>query len=258
MIRHYLKLLYFTFNRFKGDNYRTMREYFCSLFICEIEKHISLEGSTILDVGGACGEFCRVLNENRTCNAINIDPYPDEALWAGTAERKKFIKSNSKTKKDKIWPGTAIGFADRLPFENNRFDLVICRGVLEHIETGLQQKSLSEMFRVLKSGTGLCYILIPPWFNPHAGHQLKPFHYFPFRIAKFLRHIFFRNRIEDHSYAEARLYPITFRKMQKMIFNSGFRLLETRDFHFRMHFLTKIPVLREILVPSVAFILRKP
>ena len=43
---------------------------------------------------------------------------------------------------------------------------------------------------------GIGYFVIPPWYNPHAGHGLKPFHIFPFAIAKFLRNLFFKKESE--------------------------------------------------------------
>ena len=115
---------------------------------------------------------------------------------------------------------------------------------------------MNEMYRVTKTG-GICYIMIPPWYNPHAGHSLKPFHIFPFKLAKFLRQLFFRNKINGNSFEEAGLYPITFKRMLKMISTSGFNVVATKDTHFRLHFLTRIPVIREIAVPSAVFILAK-
>lgn len=49
-----------------------------------------------------------------------------------------------------------------LKFEDNKFDVVVCNAVLEHVEKPLQ--ALSELTRVLKSG-GLIWVEIP--FNQH-------------------------------------------------------------------------------------------
>ena len=246
LLSHYRKLLFFNFNRFKGDNYRLMREYLASILISEIEKFMPITNKKVLDIGGGRGEFCKILYEKRKCDAINLEPHPKENI----------IGWDIKLKKEKIWPKTRVGFADKIPFGDNKFDLVICRGVLEHIPTNKQQKSMNEMYRVTKKN-GFCYIMIPPRYNPHAGHLLKPFHIFPFKLAKFLRQLFFRNKIKANSYAEAHLYPITFKRMLKMISLTKFKIVGTKDTHFRLHFLTKIPLVREIMVPAVAFILKK-
>ena len=227
--------MFFNFNRFEGDNYALMRRYFADILISDIEEYTSLGKKKVVDVGGATGEFCKVLNEKRGCDAVNVDPQPGAF----------------------VWPRTIRGNADALPFTAGEFDIVISRGVLEHVPSERQQASVNEMSRVMRKG-GTCYIVIPPWYNPHAGHELKPFHYFPFAIAKALRDLFFKKRVWGGSYEEHQLFPITFAKMRKMIEGSGMRLLGTKDTHLRMHFLTKIPVLREVSVPAVAFIATKP
>jgi len=151
-----------------------MGEYFARVFITEIEEFMPLQGKKILDVGGATGVFCRILAQERDCEAVNLDPYPDKCNPG-----------------EPVWPKTTVAFADDIPFNDKEFDLVVCRGVLEHVPTEKQQKSVDEMCRVAKFG-GFCYILIPPWYNPHAGHELKPFHVLPFKLAKFLRQVAFK------------------------------------------------------------------
>ncbi|MBI4650446.1 class I SAM-dependent methyltransferase [Candidatus Desantisbacteria bacterium] len=234
ILSHYKKLWFFTFNRLKDNNYQLMREYFAEVLIEELEEFISLENKKILDVGGARGEFCKIIFDKSKSDITNLDPYPG----------------------DVIWEKTVVGFADKIPFPDNEFDLIISRGVLEHIVHEKQQESLNEMYRVTKQN-GICYIMIPPWYSPNGGHALKPFHVFPFKIAKALREFFFRNKIDAKSYSDIPLYPVSFSKMLKMIKASGFKILATRDTHFKLHFVTKIPGLREVAVLAAVFILQK-
>lgn len=241
LLNHYRKLWFYLFNRYKNKNYRLMREYFASILIAEVEGYTPLWHKKIIDVGGARGEFCKVLSERRNCDAINLDPGPYG--WDSYS-------------KDFVWPRSVVGVADKIPFADNKFDLAICRGVLEHIPANEQQQAVYEMYRVLKTG-GFCYIMIPPWYNPHAGHGLKPFHIFPFKVAKRLKELVFRKKIAENSYEEKMLYPITFSRMLKIISVSGFKLSATKDTHLRLHFLTKIPLIREILIPSAVFIVTK-
>lgn len=241
LLNHYRKLWFFNFHRLKNNNYRVMREYFANILIAEVEEFTGLEGKKVLDVGGARGEFCKVINEKRGCRAFNLDPAPCEH---GNYDSKF------------IWPDTKIGNADDLPFQDGEFDLVICRGVLEHIPREKQQVSINEMFRVVKKG-GICYIAVPLWLNPFAGHGLKPFHYLPFRYAKFLAELAYKKKINAKSWAEKKLFGITFRKMRKMIKAAGFEVLAIKDTHFRLHFFCKIPLFREIMVPTTVFILSR-
>ena len=238
LLQHYKKLIYFNFNRFKGDNYKALREYYANILISETEEFMPMANKRVLDVGGSRGEFCDVLSNKRQCSATNLDPEPREhGLYHS----------------DFLWPKTTVGFADNMPFADKQFDLVICRGVLEHVPNQDRLQCLYEINRVLKD-TGLLYLMIPPWYNPHAGHQLKPFHILPFKIAKFLKQAFVRHKIEENSVDEMRLYPITFRRMSIMLKQAKFHILDTKDMHFRLHFLTKMPIIREMLVPSVVFI----
>jgi len=234
LISHFRKLIYFNFNRFKGDKYAKMREYFAQIFLNDIEQFILLKDKKVLDVGGANGEFCKFLNKARNCDAINLEPFPKKAIWR-----------------------TMRAFADKMPFKSNSFGVVLFRGVLEHIPPKKQQPSLNEIYRVMEKG-GVGYFIIPPWYNSHAGHGFKPFHIFPFKVAKFLRELFFREKLPFNSFEDYFLFKITFKKMKNMIKKEGFEIVDMLDTHFRLHFMTKIPLLREILVPAVAFIVRKP
>lgn len=244
---HYKMLLFLAFNRSKGKNIYKMRPYFCRVMMTDIEEYMPLHNKSIIDVGGGRGEYCRILSEGRDCDAVNLDPYP---YWELRGEDHVSVP---------IWPKTVIGFADSMPFKDNEFDLVILRGVLEHIPPEKQQNSLNELYRVTKI-EGICYIVIPPWYNPHAGHQLRPFHVFPFKIARFLKKPFLKRggRVgKVDSYDELGLYRITVRKMLQMISLSNFNVVALKDTHLRLHFLTKIPLIRELVIPAMTFILQK-
>jgi SAM-dependent methyltransferase len=234
LINHYRKLWFFNFHRTEGNNVQLQRDYFARIFLAEIEEFFPLQGKSMLDVGGARGEYAKFVHETRGGDTVNLEPQ-----WRSF-----------------LWPKTVQAFANDIPFSDHQFDLVICRGVMEHVPTPVQQLSVNEMYRVMKPG-GFCYVLIPPWYNPHAGHSLKPFHIFPFPVAKFLRQLVFRKKIVARSFADAGLYPITFGRMRQMMQTAGFDIVATRDTHFRLHFMTRIPFLREILVPAVAFIATK-
>lgn len=224
----------------KGDNYKLKREYFAQLIISEVEEFTPLREKKVLDVGGARGEFCRTLSEERGCEAVNLepDPYRYGPYESGF-----------------LWDKTVKGYADNMDFNDDEFDVVTCWGTFEHIPSDRQQKSLDEIYRVTKKG-GLCYISIEPWYCLFAGHGLKPFHYFPFKMAKFLAEKTYGKKIDAGSWAEKGLFPVTFGKMSRMIDSSGFKVVGTRSTHFRMHILTRVPFIREISVP-VTFILTK-
>ena len=230
IFKHYLTLLKFALRGNKG--FYEAREYLANILIEELEEFINLHGKKILDIGGEHGEFCKILSEERNCRAINVEP-----------KKLDFVHK------------TIIGRADRLPFKDRVFDLVLLRGVLQHIPTKEKLKSIEEINRVLKNG-GLTYIMIPPWWSPLSGQELKPFQYFGFTLAKHFSQTIMGRKIKAKNLAELGLWPMTFRSTLGYINKAGFKVLKTTDILGRIHFLTRLPIIRELL-PSVGFIIRK-
>jgi ubiquinone/menaquinone biosynthesis C-methylase UbiE len=255
LIEHYRKVIFFAlhlkdFASPEADNVRLMREHYAHITFDEICQFMSVKGKTVLDVGGATGTFSKIFNEKFGAFAINLDFNPQQIHRKSSGEL-AIIDIHE------IWPDTVTGVAQALPFVDNALDVVFCRSILEHIPQEEEQSAIDELYRVTKKG-GLCYIAIPPWYSPWAGHGLRPFHVFPFTMARKLKLIFFRNtHIVERSLAEMDLFPITFKKMSNMIVQSGFRIAAVRDTHFRLHFLAKMPIVREIAIPLVAFIAEK-
>jgi len=234
LLRHYFIVIKFALAGNKG--YYASREYLGRCLIEELDCYIDLKGKKVLDIGGEFGDFCKVLAEKRGCEAINLEPHPPaggEFHWR-----------------------TVIGSADRLPFKNGEFDVVLLRGVLQHIPTEKKLKSLQEMHRVLKDG-GIAYIMIPPWWSPLSGQNLKPFQYLGFPLAKHFSNTIMGRKIRANNLTELGLWPMTFKSTLKYIDEAGFMVLKTTDILGRLHFLTKIPIAREILISSAGFILKK-
>lgn len=225
----------------RGEEYLQSQAHYAHVINDEVRDYISLRNKRILDIGGLSGVFCKVFSEDFGADiAINLEPF-------------------HAYDKELHWSDRVGGVVQALPFGDNQFDFVLCREVLEHMPPEILHNALSEMYRVTKKG-GLCYISIPPWYNPISGHAVMPFHYLPFGVAKKLALIFFKNppiTPNARSYAELPLFKITCQQMTNLIISSGFRVLSTKDHHFRMHFLTKIPAIRDFAVPCVAFITRK-
>ncbi|MCL5407222.1 MAG: class I SAM-dependent methyltransferase [Patescibacteria group bacterium] len=234
ILRHYFNLAKFAISGDKG--FYAAREYLAQDLIGELEEFIDLQGKKVLDVGGERGEFAKILAERRNCQAVNLEP-------------KRPVLG------DFVWK-TIIGSADKLPFKDKSFDLVLLRGVIQHIPTEKKLKVLKEIHRVLKN-SGTAYVMIPPWYNPLSGQTIKPFQYFPYKVARHLRNSVFNSSITADSLVELGLWPMTFRRTLKLIDQANFKILKTTDILFKIHFITKIPALREFLLPSVGFILKK-
>lgn len=230
IIQHYLILTRYAFRGNKG--FYEAREYLAGVLIEELEEFINLRGKKVLDIGGERGEFCKILSEKRKCRAVNLEP-----------QKLDFVHQ------------TIQGTADRLPFKNGEFDLVLLRGVLQHIPTNLKLKSLREINRVLKKD-GVAYIMVPPWYSPLSGQNLKPFQIFGFSLAKHFSNTIMSRKISAKNLAGLGLWPMTFRSTLKYVEGANFKISKTTDILGRIHWLTRISVIRE-LIPSVGFILKK-
>lgn len=233
ILSHYRKLFKFALRGDRG--FYQAREYLAEVLIEELEEFVDLKNKKVLDVGGERGEFAKILAEKRNCQAVNLEPFKHP---------QGFVHK------------TILARAEKLPFKNGEFDIVLFRGVIQHIPTNKKSKSLSEMSRVLKRD-GTAYLMIPPWYSPLSGQNIKPFQYFPFKIARHLRNSVFGSNIQANSLTELGLWPMTFRYTEKLIKQANFKIIKTTDILGRVHFLTKIPLLREVLVNSTGFILKK-
>ena len=71
---------------------------------------------------------------------------------------------------------------------------------MEHIEPKKQQSSLDEIFRIMKSD-GLGFLLFHHGLI-HMRSWIKAISYFPFKLAKFLRNLFFNKKVKYNSLEE--------------------------------------------------------
>lgn len=96
----------------------------------------------ILDVGCGHGDFLKPVYD-KTPHTYGVDP-DQEAL-----DKNKLIKNK------------IVGTVEKLPFENNFFDLVISEWVLEHLPE--PEKAFHEIYRVLKPGGKVIFLTPNVW-----------------------------------------------------------------------------------------------
>jgi ubiquinone/menaquinone biosynthesis C-methylase UbiE len=112
----------------------------------DISKYIS-KNSSFLDVGCGAGYAMYRAKVDFNCEVNGVDPDP------GAHGVGRFIELFSK---DEIH--ITKGFAEKLPFENEKFDVLYCSHVLEHVND--EQQAIIEMNRVLKD-SGVAIIGMP-------------------------------------------------------------------------------------------------
>lgn len=94
------------------------------------------ENSTLLDVGCGAGYNLIKAQEELNCSCFGVDPDPG----GHGVGRYDYNENNDLNIQQ--------GFAENIPFEDNKFDVVICSHVLEHVED--KTRTLQEINRVLK------------------------------------------------------------------------------------------------------------
>ena len=120
----------------------------------EAIKSYIKRGSKFLDVGCGSGFSIKKASNELNCTCYGIDPDPG-AYGVGRYSDKSTIGLNIKK-----------GFAEKIDFVDESFDIVYCSHVLEHVNDEI--KSLREMQRVLKKD-GMLIIGMPTssmaWVN---------------------------------------------------------------------------------------------
>ena len=119
-----------------------------------IDKLSDVQFSNILDVGCGTGEILRTV---RTL-------YPTVSLFGIDISREMLKQAEEKELDNaKLY----LGDAEYLPFENNKFDLLICTDSFHHYPN--PQKVIDEFYRVLKHNG---YLLLADFWKPFPARQL--------------------------------------------------------------------------------------
>jgi SAM-dependent methyltransferase len=122
----------------------------------QLGEHVSLDGATVLDVGGGPGYFADAF---RGAGAVYVGLEPDVGEMAARGEPE---------------PGTVRGSGEALPVRTAAVDVCYSSNVLEHVRSPWQMTS--EMVRVTRPG-GTVFLSFTPWWSPHGGHETGPWHY---------------------------------------------------------------------------------
>src|SRR5690348_5596130 len=109
---------------------------------CQVIDSYTRPDTCVLDIGCGHADFLASVYA-RTPYTYGIDP-DAEAL-----------------KKNRIIKHAVVGTADRLPFADNSFDLIVAAWVFEHVEQ--PEQACGEIFRALKPGGRLIFLTPNSW-----------------------------------------------------------------------------------------------
>lgn len=136
------------------------------------------EGATFLDVGCGAGYAMQKASSDLNCDCSGIDPEP------GAHGVGRYVKEMVADEK------IIQGFAESIPFEDQKFDIVFSSHVLEHVNN--EEKSLQEMGRVLKDD-GTLIIGMPTATMAIISFISQLGFLTHIRIYEFLRNLFTKN-----------------------------------------------------------------
>ena len=121
---------------------KILNEYYDKWEIKSLQKALphSLAGKKALDIGCGTGRISLLLAKLRT-DVTSLD---------FSAAMLKHLKLEARKRKVASRITTIESPADKLPLNDNLFDIVTCFGLMEHLPPAIRRKTILEAFRVLK------------------------------------------------------------------------------------------------------------
>ncbi|MGL4421320.1 MAG: class I SAM-dependent methyltransferase [Gemmataceae bacterium] len=186
------------------------------------------------------GQFCR--------EAVGIDLDP-EKIEFGNQQASRLGITNVRMQ---AYPG------DRLPFEDQSFDTVLCVDVVEHLPR--PEFFLKEFERILAPGGYLLLSFGPPWYHAHGKHMWA-------KLPGWWTHLLFPRPVvmrvsgfdPKTTWEELGLHRLSVGRFRQALRQTG---LQTHYHHEhiqrRLTPLRHVPLLRELLIGEVIGIYRKP
>jgi SAM-dependent methyltransferase len=150
-----------------------------------IERYVTLERAYILDVGCGLGLYIdRFRAYSEHVYGVDIDP-----------DKVRQVRER--------WPQVAEGSAERLPYPDRFFDIVLSNEVLEHVQD--DRAAVAEACRVLKPGGHLVIYTPNRWypFETHGFYWRGQYHYGNIPLVNYLPDRW-RNRLCPHVRAYTR------------------------------------------------------
>jgi len=202
-----------------------------------VARHVRLDGSQVVDVGGGAGYFADAFQEHGA-RCLLIEPDPAELYSRG-------VPGNQSVVGDGYW----------LPLADASVDVCFSCNVLEHVRdpAGL----IDEMIRVTRPG-GLVYLSYTVWLGPWGGHESAPFHYLGGNYA--LRRYIRRHGGKPKNIYGETMFPLGVGQVLSLVRRcADVTVAEARPRYYPRwcRFLVFLPGLRELLTWNLLLILRR-
>jgi len=161
---------------------------------------------SILDIGSGRGDFLLDVTQ-RGGDIIGLD------------KNEEYIQESlSRAKRANLRLKIVRGEAEKIPFEDSRFDFVNLSEVIEHMEK--PEQVIKEVYRILKSG-GMAYLSVPSRFSIKDSHfHLYFLNWLPRLMGNFYITIFGKHKEYSDVAGRQRINEMhyyTFRKIKKIL-----------------------------------------
>jgi SAM-dependent methyltransferase len=203
----------------------------------QLSAFCDLAGRIVVDIGGGPGHFAAAF---RVAGAkyFRVDPDVGELAAAGPPG-----------------PDTVIASGLKLPFRTGSVDVAYSSNVLEHVAE--PEVMATEMARVLRPG-GTAFLSFTLWLSPWGGHETSPWHYLGGARAR--RRYIARNGREPKNRFGETLFPLSAARMISWAARQpDVRVVRAFPrYHPQwLHWVTRVPGVREMATWNLALVLRK-
>ena len=205
--------------------------------VAQLSQHVSLDRAVLLDVGGGPGYF-RDAFQRAGATYFSLDA--DVGELAGLGE---------------IAAGTVVGSGMNLPFADASVDVCYSSNVLEHVPD--PWRMADEMLRVTRPG-GVVFVSYTVWHGPWGGHETAPWHFLGGMRAR--RRYRRRHGHEPKNKFGESLFAVTVRDgvawSRRQTAGDVLGVMPRYN-PWWSHWLTRVPVLRELVTWNLVVVLRK-
>ena len=200
------------------------------------ERHGPVAGLRIVDLGCGAGWYTAELRE-RGADVLPVDLDPGELALAGAPPE-----------------GALVADAADMPLDDGSVDAILCSNLLEHCPRS--PMVIDEIARVVKPG-GWAYVSWTNWYSPWGGHHYSPYHLLGPRVGPWLHDRIHgvppKNVINDG------LWPVHIGTILKRVKSRPELIIDRVEPRYwpRLAFISKIPVVRELLSWNCVIHLRR-
>jgi len=137
-------------------------DYIGKRLVTLVNRFGSLRGKRILDIGSGSGSSAFVMMDKGAKSVQGVEPNTDFVVLAEMRAQDEGFSHDV----------TFLHLKDtrKLPFDDNKYDIVTFNAVLEHIKPSLREDIIKEAYRCLTPGGLLVFAETPNRVFPYDGH----------------------------------------------------------------------------------------